>query len=69
MTQAKPARVDARPFSATHPSRSASTASSVRDRTPYLSNMRRRWLSTVFSVTPRRTPISSFDAPPHSSTN
>ena len=41
----------------------ARTASSVRDRTPYRSNRRRRWLSIVFSERPRDPAASAFDAP------
>ncbi len=39
--------------SAVQPSSSARTASSVRERTPYRSNSRRRWLSTVRSDRPQ----------------
>ena len=45
------------------PSRTASIASSVRLRTPYRPNRRRRWLSTVLMLIPSPTAISSFEAP------
>ena len=49
------------------PSRTASSASSVRLRTPYRPNNRRRWLSTVLMLIPSPTAISSFVAPRASS--
>ena len=45
------------------PSFTASTASSARETTPYRSNSRRTWLSTVRAEMPSRAPISSLVAP------